>query len=135
MKKAILVLLVSAFACGSAMAQSCATKAVGKDGKALAGAAKTSFIKKCCEDLRGRQGRQAARRRGKDELREEMRDRRLIVRAARENASARRLLSRLAEDSFLLQHQRAALADHALRGCGEFRQQPRQRDLQPHALS
>jgi hypothetical protein len=25
------------------------TKAVGKDGKPLAGAAKTSFIKKCCE--------------------------------------------------------------------------------------
>lgn len=50
MKKALLVLLVSAFACGSAVAQSCATKAVGKDGKALAGAAKTSFVKKCCED-------------------------------------------------------------------------------------
>ena len=26
---------------------SCETKAVGKDGKALAGAAKTSFMKKC----------------------------------------------------------------------------------------
>jgi hypothetical protein len=32
------------------MAQSCATKAVGKNGKPLAGAAKTSFIKKCCKD-------------------------------------------------------------------------------------
>jgi len=32
------------------LAQSCATKAVSKDGKALTGAAKTSFIKKCCED-------------------------------------------------------------------------------------
>jgi hypothetical protein len=27
----------------------CAPKAVGKDGKALAGAAKASSIKKCCE--------------------------------------------------------------------------------------
>ena len=32
------------------MAQSCATKAVGSDGKPLAGAAKTSFMKKCCTD-------------------------------------------------------------------------------------
>jgi hypothetical protein len=32
------------------MAQSCATKAVGSDGKPLAGAAKTSFMKKCCSD-------------------------------------------------------------------------------------
>jgi hypothetical protein len=32
------------------MAQSCETKAVSKDGKPLAGAAKTSSIKKCCED-------------------------------------------------------------------------------------
>jgi len=38
------------FACGSALAQSCESKAVGKDGKPLAGAAKTSFIKKCKED-------------------------------------------------------------------------------------
>ena len=27
--------------------ETCETKAVGKDGKALAGAAKTSFVKKC----------------------------------------------------------------------------------------
>jgi hypothetical protein len=32
------------------MAQSCETKAVSKDGKALAGAAKNSFVKKCKED-------------------------------------------------------------------------------------
>jgi hypothetical protein len=35
-----------------AMAQegaACAAKAVGKDGKALAGAAKTSSMKKCCD--------------------------------------------------------------------------------------
>jgi hypothetical protein len=50
MKKLALVLLVSVFASGSALAQSCASKAVGKDGKPLAGAAKTSFMKKCCVD-------------------------------------------------------------------------------------
>jgi len=50
MKKLALVLLVTVFAGGTALAQSCATKAVGKDGKPLAGAAKTSFLKKCCED-------------------------------------------------------------------------------------
>ncbi len=45
---AILVLLLGA---GSAVAQSsCAAKAVSKDGKPLAGAARTSSIKKCCED-------------------------------------------------------------------------------------
>jgi len=39
-------------ACGSAIAQdpACASKAVGKDGRPLAGAAKTSFMNKCCED-------------------------------------------------------------------------------------
>jgi hypothetical protein len=38
--------------CGSAMAQdaACASKAIGKDGRPLAGAAKTSFLNKCCED-------------------------------------------------------------------------------------
>ena len=43
--------LVVAFAGGTAFAQdmSCETKAVGKDGKALSGAAKTSSMKKCCE--------------------------------------------------------------------------------------
>jgi hypothetical protein len=50
MKRIIPAALITSFAVGSAMAQSCATKAVGKDGKALAGAAKTSSIKKCCED-------------------------------------------------------------------------------------
>ncbi len=44
-------ILVSLFGIGSAVAQSsCATKAVSKDGKTLAGAARTSSIKKCCED-------------------------------------------------------------------------------------
>jgi len=44
-------LFVSLLGIGSAVAQSsCATKAVSKDGKPLAGAARTSAIKKCCED-------------------------------------------------------------------------------------
>jgi hypothetical protein len=50
MKRIMLAVLITSFAVGSAMAQSCATKAVGKDGKPLAGAAKTSFLKKCCTD-------------------------------------------------------------------------------------
>lgn len=50
MKRIVLAILITSFAVGSAMAQSCASKAVGKDGKPLAGAAKTSFLKKCCTD-------------------------------------------------------------------------------------
>ena len=39
---------VATFAGGAAFAQeTCESKAVGKDGKMLAGAAKTSFMKKC----------------------------------------------------------------------------------------
>lgn len=48
MKRLILAALITSLAFGSAMAQSCASKAVGKDGKPLAGAAKASFMKKCC---------------------------------------------------------------------------------------
>ena len=48
MKKFFLIAALATFAAGSAFAQdSCETKAVGKDGKALAGAAKSSFMKKC----------------------------------------------------------------------------------------
>jgi len=48
MKKLFLVAVLATFAAGSAFAQdSCDTKAVGKDGKPLAGAAKSSFMKKC----------------------------------------------------------------------------------------
>ena len=47
MKRLILAALITSFAVGSAMAQSCESKAVSKDGKPLSGAAKTSFIKKC----------------------------------------------------------------------------------------
>jgi len=45
--------LLSLFTVSSAFAQAvsaCTTNAVGKDGKPLAGAAKASFMKKCCED-------------------------------------------------------------------------------------
>ena len=48
MKRLFLVLVLSAFAAGPVYAQAC--KAVSKDGMPLAGAAKTSFMKKCCED-------------------------------------------------------------------------------------
>ena len=49
MKRLFIATLLSVFAMGSAMAQeaSCESKAVGKDGKPLTGAAKTSFVKKC----------------------------------------------------------------------------------------
>jgi hypothetical protein len=50
MRTLFAVLLSAAFAT-SALAQSaCESQAVGKDGKALAGAAKTAFIKKCKKD-------------------------------------------------------------------------------------
>jgi hypothetical protein len=51
LRKIMLAGLVVAFAGGAAFAQeSCETKAVSKDGKPLAGAAKTSFMKKCMHD-------------------------------------------------------------------------------------
>ena len=50
MKKILLAAVISAFAASGALAQTCESKAVGKDGKPLAGAAKTSFMKKCKED-------------------------------------------------------------------------------------
>jgi len=52
MKRLVVVALLSLFAGSPALAQegaACAGKAVGKDGKALAGAAKASSMKKCCE--------------------------------------------------------------------------------------
>jgi hypothetical protein len=48
MKRLAIAILISTFAAGSAYAQAC--KAVSADGKALSGAAKTSHMKKCCED-------------------------------------------------------------------------------------
>ena len=51
MKRLFLAALVMSFAIGSAMAQTtCESQAIGKDGKPLAGAAKTSFLKKCKHD-------------------------------------------------------------------------------------
>jgi hypothetical protein len=50
MKHLALALIISAFTVGTAAAQSCATKAVSRDGKPLAGAAKASSIKRCCEE-------------------------------------------------------------------------------------
>ncbi len=50
MKRILLAVVLSTFAFGSAMGQTCDSKAVGKDGKPLAGAAKTSFVKKCKAD-------------------------------------------------------------------------------------
>ena len=43
--------LIAMFFATSALAQTaCETQAVGKDGKPLAGAAKTAFVKKCKKD-------------------------------------------------------------------------------------
>jgi hypothetical protein len=51
MKHLSLLVLMSVFAAGPAMAQTaCEAKAVGKDGKPLAGAAKTSAVNKCKKD-------------------------------------------------------------------------------------
>src|SRR5579872_1671374 len=51
LRKIALAAIVIAFAGSSALAQeSCESKAMGKDGKPLAGAAKTSFMKKCMTD-------------------------------------------------------------------------------------
>jgi hypothetical protein len=51
MKRFALALLLSAFALGSALADdTCQSKAVGKDGKPLAGAAQKSFMTKCTKD-------------------------------------------------------------------------------------
>jgi hypothetical protein len=51
MKKLFLVAILATFAAGSALAQeTCDSKAMGKDGKPLAGAAKTAFMKKCMAD-------------------------------------------------------------------------------------
>ena len=48
LRKVMLAVLVTAFAGGAAFAQeTCESKAMGKAGKPLAGAAKTSFMKKC----------------------------------------------------------------------------------------
>jgi hypothetical protein len=51
MNRFALALLLSSFALGSAVAQeTCQSKAIGKDGKPLAGAALKSFMTKCAKD-------------------------------------------------------------------------------------
>ena len=51
MKRIFLAAIVATFAAGSAFAEdTCESKAVGKDCKALAGAAKTAIMKKCKAD-------------------------------------------------------------------------------------
>ena len=51
MKRIFLAAVIATFAMGTAFAQeTCETKAVGKDGKALSGAAKTAYMKKCKTD-------------------------------------------------------------------------------------
>ena len=52
MMRICLAISLSVFAAAPLLAQegpACAAKAVGKDGKQLVGAAKTSSMKKCCE--------------------------------------------------------------------------------------
>ena len=52
MKRLFTAALLTLFAASPALSQegaACLAKAVAKDGKALAGAAKTSSMKKCCE--------------------------------------------------------------------------------------
>lgn len=50
MKRLLLAAIIASFAATSAMAASCESMAVSKDGKPLSGAAKTSFVKKCKQD-------------------------------------------------------------------------------------
>jgi hypothetical protein len=51
MKRIGLALLLTALALSSAVAEeSCRSKAIGKDGKPLAGAALNSFLTKCAND-------------------------------------------------------------------------------------
>ena len=50
MKRIVLAALITSFTIGTAMAQSCESRAVSADGKPLHGAAKTSFVKKCKRD-------------------------------------------------------------------------------------
>jgi hypothetical protein len=51
MKRLFVAFLLLVFAAGSAVAQeTCKSKAVGKNGKPLVGAAKTSFVHKCQRD-------------------------------------------------------------------------------------
>jgi len=50
MRRIILATLITSLSIGTAMAQSCESRAVSSDGKPLHGAAKNSFVKKCKRD-------------------------------------------------------------------------------------
>ena len=50
MTRVILVALITSCVIGTAMAQSCESKAVSAEGKPLHGAAKMSFVRKCKRD-------------------------------------------------------------------------------------
>ena len=50
MTRVILVALITSCLVGTAMAQSCESKAVNAEGKPLHGAAKTSFVRNCKQD-------------------------------------------------------------------------------------
>lgn len=50
MTRVILVALITSCVIGTAMAQSCESKAVSAEGKPLHGAAKTSFVRKCKQE-------------------------------------------------------------------------------------
>ena len=50
MQRIILASLIASLSIGTAMAQSCESRAVSSEGKPLHGAAKTSFVKKCKRD-------------------------------------------------------------------------------------
>jgi hypothetical protein len=52
MKVIVIALAASLAAMSLASAETCATKAIDKNGKPLAGAAKTSFMSKCKKDAK-----------------------------------------------------------------------------------
>ena len=47
MRRTVVAVLITLFAVGGAAGQSCESRAIGKDGKPLHGAAKNSFVAKC----------------------------------------------------------------------------------------
>ena len=50
MKRLLLALALVSLGLGTALAQTCESKAIDKNGKALVGAAKNSFLQKCKRD-------------------------------------------------------------------------------------
>jgi hypothetical protein len=50
MRRIILAALITSLSVGTALAQSCESRAMSSEGKPLHGAAKTSFVKKCKRD-------------------------------------------------------------------------------------